>query len=502
MPVYLRMDGDWDFIVIGSGMGGLTTASLLAKSGHRVLVLEKGNSPGGCASSFFRKGYLFETGATTLVGLEPNYPLDRLQNMLGIQFPLLTLETPMQVHMYGNRITRFEKKTEWIKEVIKHFGNKTKQKLFWNLCFFISEAMWDLTSRYRLFPFLSWKDVVISLPKFRTKDLLVLLFNLIPILRVLKFFRLNGNEKFIRFLDEQLLITNQTSVQNAPFVSAAAGLVYPNLKNYYVMGGMLALANSLVSVLESYGGKILYKQEVTQFEKKFGVWNVKTKHREFSQFKGTNIISNVPIWNLVDLNPNLHKLKKQASQREVGIWGAFTMGIVLKSKTLGNETCLHHQIHTKHPLPYGGGNSIFVSLSHPDDPVRSPNAIRILSISTHIKNPEGWKRDAVYQNRKKELENSIIKELSNHLDWFREEDILELHSATPVTWFTWTGRKFGRVGGIPSFYFFNPFRYLGAESELENLYLTGDTVFPGQGIPAVVLGGISLYHRLSKRKRG
>lgn len=33
-------EGPWDYVVVGSGMGGMTTAALLAKLGRRVLVLE------------------------------------------------------------------------------------------------------------------------------------------------------------------------------------------------------------------------------------------------------------------------------------------------------------------------------------------------------------------------------------------------------------------------------------------------------------------------------
>ena len=35
----------WDYIVIGSGMGGMVSAAMLAKLGRRVLVLEQHNIP-------------------------------------------------------------------------------------------------------------------------------------------------------------------------------------------------------------------------------------------------------------------------------------------------------------------------------------------------------------------------------------------------------------------------------------------------------------------------
>lgn len=51
-----------DTIVIGSGIGGLTCAGLLAKVGKKVLVLEQHYLAGGCTHNFEDKGFEFDTG--------------------------------------------------------------------------------------------------------------------------------------------------------------------------------------------------------------------------------------------------------------------------------------------------------------------------------------------------------------------------------------------------------------------------------------------------------
>lgn len=51
-----------DAIIIGSGVGGLGLAVLLAKVGKKVLVLEQHDRAGGCCHTFTEKGFEFDVG--------------------------------------------------------------------------------------------------------------------------------------------------------------------------------------------------------------------------------------------------------------------------------------------------------------------------------------------------------------------------------------------------------------------------------------------------------
>ena len=77
-------------VVIGAGIGGLTAGALLARRGYSVLVLDQAFVPGGCASTFKRRGFTFDVGATQVAGLEPGGIHQRIFAELEIDLPAAT----------------------------------------------------------------------------------------------------------------------------------------------------------------------------------------------------------------------------------------------------------------------------------------------------------------------------------------------------------------------------------------------------------------------------
>jgi hypothetical protein len=88
--------GDYDVIVIGSGMGGLSCGAISAKYGDKVLVLESHIKCGGSAHTFSRmhKGgkYSFEVGPSIFEGLDrPSLnPLRMIFDLLDEKMPVKT----------------------------------------------------------------------------------------------------------------------------------------------------------------------------------------------------------------------------------------------------------------------------------------------------------------------------------------------------------------------------------------------------------------------------
>ncbi|MBC5837335.1 phytoene desaturase family protein [Flavobacterium muglaense] len=78
------MKKQYDVVIIGSGLGGLVSAIILAKEGYSVCVLEKNNQYGGNLQTFVRDKTIFDTGIHYIGGLSEGQNLYRYFKYLGI----------------------------------------------------------------------------------------------------------------------------------------------------------------------------------------------------------------------------------------------------------------------------------------------------------------------------------------------------------------------------------------------------------------------------------
>ena len=73
----------FDTIIIGAGIGGLTTGNLLAKNGQEVLILEKHFQAGGYVTTYKRKKYPMDV-VHVIGGLRNDAPIDRIFRYLNL----------------------------------------------------------------------------------------------------------------------------------------------------------------------------------------------------------------------------------------------------------------------------------------------------------------------------------------------------------------------------------------------------------------------------------
>lgn len=481
------MNSHCDVAVIGAGMGGLAAAALLARRGLRVTLIEQNRFPGGCASSFYRQGYWFETGATTLVGLDEGLPLAKLRAELQLEFTAEPLEIPMQIHFAdGETLTRYSDPEAWIREAQRVFGARG-QREFWTECQRASEFVWRTALCQTAFPPAAWRDWLRCIQRLRFEQIRYAPRALGTLADTLRRNGLLSNRRFVEFINEQLMITAQNTIEEVNPLFAGAALCYANLTNYYIPGGFLQLARAFEKRLRADGAEIRYRSAVDSIVPlENGGFRVRTSRGEIT---ASAVISGVPVQNTLRFLGDAALNRRYAPRIPPSkrLWSAFTLGLAFVRAR--KYDALHHQIHLHAPLPGIGARSIFVSLSHPDDTARAPRDVVVVSVSTHVPDPANHQTLDVAPIQAAMLDALYKRGL------FRPADLLYSHFSTPRTWLEWTGREHGSVGGFPQFASVKPWRMI--ESRIRpGVYQCGDTSYPGQGAPAAALSGIIAVEKL------
>lgn len=482
-----------DVAVIGSGMGALSAAALLAKDGLDVRVFEQNYLPGGCTSSYWRKGFVFEAGATTLVGLDEGMPLHYLCGQLGIALPAWPLERPMRVFMPETGwIEKHKALDAWIEEAERVFGKKG-QRPFWELCHDIARFVWKVSLKQLHFPPGNVADLVQCIRHSDIHQLRYARWSFVSVQTVLRRFGLDQNPLFLRYLHEQLMITAQNGAEQVNMLFGATALCYTQFGNYYMPGGLMGMVEPIVRYIHDKGSEVHVRSSVTSIQYNDSRYLLNFAKGEPCEAK--YLISGIPINNLLEIAdiPGISRLTKQLMKSEL-LNSAFQMGIAYapqKTPKLNSADCLHYQIHISEGIPMLQSGSYFVSLSHSDDHTRSDKPGHVVaSVSTHVAHP------ATNQEWDKQI---TVDALLNHMaemGFFHREEVVYCHSATPSAWAKWTGRKWGFVGGYPQYRHIKPWQMVEARLNSKGAYLVGDTVYPGQGIPGVTLGGIIAYSKL------
>jgi phytoene dehydrogenase-like protein len=94
-----------DAVVVGAGLGGLLAAARLARSGRRVIVLERADRPGGRFYATPLKGAEVSTGALHLLPHGSHGPLARLLRELGAEIPIVDADVFASFWIDGRHLT-------------------------------------------------------------------------------------------------------------------------------------------------------------------------------------------------------------------------------------------------------------------------------------------------------------------------------------------------------------------------------------------------------------
>lgn len=495
-----KLASNYDAIIIGSGMGSLTTGALLAKQGKKVLLLEKHYTPGGFTHVFKRKGYEWDVGIHYIGEVQrPNSPITKLFEYISDG----NLKWADMGDVY-DRIIIGDKKYDLVKGV-ENFKNQLKKYFpddeeaidaYVNHVFAANKAMSKFYAA-KAIPVLLNKLIGSSMQKSYLKYSDKTTYDLIS--------SLTSNKELIKVLTGQYGDYGLAPKQSS-FAMHASVVKHYFSGGSFPIGGSSEIVNTVAPVIEKNGGTILVSAAVQEIiikkNRAIGVqmYDGKSFYAK-TIISGTGVINTfkklIPTATSTKYKLLEHLKKVNPSVAHVSLYIGLKgspselklpkTNLWVYPKDEDHDTCVENYLNdldSEFPVVYIS----FPSAKDPDWPNRYPDrsTIDIITLVPYelFKNWEGskWmKRGEDYNKLKESISQRLFEVLLKQLPHLKDKiDCYELSS--PLTTQHFVNYDKGEIYGIDH----TPERFrqkfLQPRTPIKGLYLTGqDIVTAGVG---------------------
>lgn len=489
---------DTDVIVIGSGIGGLTAAALLARYGKRVTVCESHTIAGGAAHSFSRRGFKFDSGPSFYCGLSDPHsrnPLRQVLEVLGESLPAVPYDPLGHYHfpegsfpVYSN----VERYREAVAQITSQGARELKR---------FEQRLLPLYDALQGIPTLAlradWQLIPVLLGGY-----LPSLLKMLPHLGVVQGSVGNVMDWEVRdpwvrrLIDLECFLLSGLGAHSTIAAEVAFMLGERSRAGVeYLMGGSGAIVDALVRGLNRWGGCLRLGAHVEQILVESGrATGVRLRKGEI--LKAPVVISNATIWDTYTqlLSPqDLPPSYRQASVATPAVDSFMHLHLGIRAEGLEQLTGHHVVVHDAERDITEPGNTCMISIPSVWDASLAPLDHHVVHAYT-LEPYSSWQRGDGYEELKRERSQPLYRALERVIPDIRQRVVLEL-IGTPLTHAYYLRRYQGTYGPAIAA---GKGMFPSTHTPIRGLYRVGDSTMPGIGVPAVAASGILCANNLVK----